>query len=758
MMARALRHLTDIGTYEFDLRSRRLVWSDALYRIYGIDSDRRVETTDVPLELCHPADRDLLAAAEDDVLRSGICDFEYRTVRPDGDVRRLFVRASLIRNDAGDPSRIAGFVIDVTRRRELDASLRRSEERYRSLAEATAQIIWVGSVDGGVTELSDSWVTITGHPKEAALGRRFLELIPPEDVDRFRDGWQRALAAHAQFEAEFRIRRADGRFMHVRSRSVPVVDESGAMRERVGTLTDVTQAKEAESARRASEELFSKAFFASPTPLCIRRVGDYAIVEVNDAWVALSGFSRDEVVGTNFAQNPWVVDPEWLEAQLTEFHTRGRITESPGRFVRKTGERLSVLFWAEPIDLDGQPCALISAIDVTNREQAEARLMESEERFRLLADAAWEGIGLADQGIMIDTNSQLAGLLGYEPRELIGRPVADLIAPASLETVRDHINRASTDPYEHDALCKDGSIVTVEARGRTVPFKGRLIRMTAIRDISERKRAEAQVRRLNAELEQRVADRTAELQAANHELEAFSYSVSHDLRTPLRHISGFVDLLEREAADTLTGLAREYVDEIADSAAKMSVLIDKLLELSRVGRADLHKKDVDLVELVSEVAAEIQRDSGARRVEWTVGALPHVRGDRGLLRQVLINLLGNAVKYTRTRDVARIEIGTLAAEQPGDVICFVRDNGVGFDPRHARKLFGVFQRLHSAAAFEGTGIGLANVQRIIHRHGGRVWATGAVEAGATFYFSLPDCAETAGAAVTTASQREPDAS
>jgi PAS domain S-box-containing protein len=620
---------------------------------------------------------------------------------------------------------------------DVDALLRRSEARYRALAEAIAQIIFVSSSDGDVREVSDNWVTLTGHPKEAALGRRILDLIPDDEVDRIRTAWDRALADSSPMDTEYRLRRADGTFMHVHGRGVAVRDDEGRVIERVGTLTDVTAARESEKARRASEELFAKAFLFSPNPLCIRRLADdFRIVEVNEAWVALTGYPREEIVGTGLAENAWVDDPDWLRLQLEQFRQDGRLVEVPGEFLLKSGERVMVLLWAEPIELDGESCVLMSLQDITRRNEAEAALLESEERFRRLSEAAWEGIALSDQGVLIDANTQLASMLGYAPDELIGRPVTELVAPHSLEAVRDHIRRGSTEPYEHDSVRKDGSFITVEAHGRTVPYGGRLIRMTAIHDITQRKRAEEQVRRLNAELEQRVLDRTAELQAANYELEAFSYSVSHDLRAPLRHISGFVDLLERETGPSLSPIAREYVDEIADSAVKMGVLIDKLLEFSRVGRHELVKSDVDLGQLAKDVADEVQADS-PRAIDWAIGALPGVHADRMLLRQALVNLIGNAAKYTRTRERPRIEIGTFASEQSDDAVCFVRDNGVGFDNRYAHKLFGVFQRLHSAAAFEGTGIGLANVQRIISRHGGRVWATGAVDAGATFYFSLP---------------------
>jgi len=254
-------------------------------------------------------------------------------------------------------------------------------------------------------------------------------------------------------------------------------------------------------------------------------------------------------------------------------------------------------------------------------------------------------------------------------------------------------------------------------------------------EVAERQKSEEEVHRLNIELEQRVILRTSELEAANMELEAFSYSVSHDLRAPLRHIDGYVDLLVSRCRDDLSDKGLHYVDIIAASARQMGTLIDDLLQFSRTGRAEMHKEKVDMNQLLKETMTKFQEGLSDRAIEWVVADLPAVLGDYSLLRQVWSNLLENAVKYTSIRETARIEVR--ATEVNGEIVFTVQDNGVGFDMQYVNKLFGVFQRLHSQEDFEGTGIGLATVQRIINRHGGRVWAEAEVDKGATFYFALP---------------------
>lgn len=378
---------------------------------------------------------------------------------------------------------------------------------------------------------------------------------------------------------------------------------------------------------------------------------------------------------------------------------------------------------------------------LTERDRFMISLQESEERYRSLVEHAPDAIFVNFEGRVGLVNEACLNLFGAEkPEEILGKSPFELFHPDFHELIRERIRFMEkkgepSPPTEEKIIRLDGTVVDVEVSASPFSWGGTNAIHIILRDITDRKIAEAELNKLYAEMEQRVIDRTAQLEAANKELEAFSYSVSHDLRAPLRHMSGFVDLLEKRFSELLPEKGRHYINNIADSTRQMGMLIDDLLAFSRSGRAEIRQEDLDMNIILKDVIDHLKHDTDNRKIEWIIPVLPESYGDQSMLKLVWTNLLTNALKFTRKRKQARIEIG--AEEKKEEIVYFVRDNGVGFDMRYANKLFGVFQRLHSTEDFEGTGVGLANVRRIVARHGGQTWAKAKLRKGAAFYFSMP---------------------
>jgi PAS domain S-box-containing protein len=407
--------------------------------------------------------------------------------------------------------------------------------------------------------------------------------------------------------------------------------------------------------------------------------------------------------------------PEILRAKVAVFVDLFRKTEQ----IRRQSERLRLIEGREH-----------------RRELAQMRAQRS--RFFSLSLDMMCVVGF--DGFPRELSASWETALGWPREELLDMRFDDLVHPDDRVAARERsreLRSASggTLSWENRIMCRDGSFrwLLWSAAG----FAREKVYYAAARDITERRNMEEAVRGLNAELERRVRERTAELEAANKELEAFAYSVSHDLRAPLRKMDGFSDILERRYADALGEEGRRLIKIIRSNCLRMGELIDDLLSFSRLGRKELMRSEIDMTALARSVLEDLLKTETGRAIEVRLASLPPARGDAAMLRQVFFNLLSNALKFTRRRADPVVEIGAADVDGAAESAYFVRDNGAGFDMRHADKLFGVFQRLHTAEEFEGTGIGLALVARIVKRHDGRVWAEASPGEGATFRFALP---------------------
>ncbi len=465
---------------------------------------------------------------------------------------------------------------------------------------------------------------------------------------------------------------------------------------------------------------------------------DGTITSWNRGAERMFGYASAEVIGRNVTI---LFPPERVEEEkaiLRRLAQGEQIDYYETVRKRKDGTRIEVSVSISPILNERGTIigATKIARDITQQKRAEKALRIANEKLFTTLESLLEGCQIIDFDYRYAYVNGAAATQGKKSiDELLGRTMSDVYPgieeTGMFENLKACMESRTPSRMVNEFRFADGSTGWFALRFEPVP-EGVFV---FSEDITQEHRLDEELKDYREHLEDLVHERTAQLEAVNHELEAFSYSVSHDLRAPLRHIDGFTGLLVKRAEASLDEEGRRYVRIIADAAKQMGGLIDELLVFSRMGRTAMQKTVVDAGRLVEITINGLQWQRDGRAVEWVVDPLPSVYGDESMLRLVFENLLGNAVKYTRTRATAEIHIG--ATTENEETIFFVHDNGVGFDMKYADKLFGVFQRLHSSTEFEGTGIGLANVRRIVSRHGGRTWAESEVDNGATFYFSIP---------------------
>lgn len=465
---------------------------------------------------------------------------------------------------------------------------------------------------------------------------------------------------------------------------------------------------------------------------------DGKITDVNAATEHATGRNRSELIGTDFSD--YFTEPDKAREGYQRVLHEGWVTDYPLTLRHASNKVMDVLYNASVYRHESGEVAGVfaAARDVTERSRAE-------EKIRYLAaivESSDDAItGKTLEGVITSWNKGAEKMYGYGAGEIIGQSMSGLILPQHhdelshiLQTIKDgrHV-----DHFETERKRKDGSLISVSLSVSPISdANGKIVgAATVARDITERKQAEAQLHKYHEHLEELVQERTGQLETANKELEGFAYSVSHDLRVPLRAIDGFSQQVLKRYADKLDDEGQRYLNVVRDNTKKMSQLIDDILAFSRMGRLGMSTSDIDMDAMAHAVFEELRPSFAGRELTLDIKPLPHCHGDASMLHQVWINLLGNAIKFTRPKALAQIEV-TGHTEGAENIFC-IKDNGAGFDMQYADKLFGVFQRLHGVAEFEGTGIGLAIVKRIITRHGGRVWAQGKVDEGTTFFFALP---------------------
>ena len=591
----------------------------------------------------------------------------------------------------------------------------------------------------------------------------FLDHVHPDDREAVSRCFQQTLSSSKGLSFECRIIRADRQTRWITVKGNICRNSQGEPVRLLGMIADITDRKQSEveilqlnqTLDRRVREL-QALLEVIPIGIAIAEDRDCQSIKGNPALskqlriplksnASLSAPVDEKPTNFKVFRDGRELEPEELPMQYAAAHGVEVVdTELTVEF--DNGEQIQLLEFAAPLfDDQGQSAGCVAAfLDITDRKQAEAALQESETRFRQLADSMPQIVWTARPDGYIDYyNQRWYDFTGLEKGQGGDESWMLILHPDDLQPCLDawYASVRSGQPYEIQYRFRDHRTGKYRWHlGRALPIQdpdGQILRwFGTCTDIHDQKQATAEIRYLNATLEQRVVDRTAQLEVANKELESFSYSVSHDLRAPFRYIDGFVEMLRnRLGSQQLDETSQRYLDTIARTAKQAGVLIDELLSFSRMGRSEMRYITLDMNLLVREAQRDLLAETRDRQVQWQVAPLPSVQGDPSMLRLVLRNLLGNAIKYTRPRSPAQITIGSSETEQ--EVIFFIQDNGVGFDMQYAHKLFGVFQRLHSTSEFEGTGVGLANVQRIVLRHGGRVWAEGEVDCGSTFYFALP---------------------
>ena len=759
-------------------------------RWVGGDADRLVgrHLSEIARQEDYASAQPMLQAA----LRGEVQQFEGQRIFPDG--HRFY--ASIEYTPYWHEGQVHGLFIQMLDITERKASEDQVQQANRQLGEALQQAQALYNlapcgyhslnIHGVFESINDTELQWLGYQRDEVIGRlNFRDVTLPSRIPLLEDRMARLIRDGVLGGAEYEMRRKDGSIFHALLSSSAVRDADGHFLRSNTTVVDITGRKSAEIALRENQRFLQT--ITDHVPGMIAYMDAMLRFRfANAEHKRIYGMDPEKILGLHISE---CVPPEvWadigprmqaaLGGQTQHFEVWRQTVSGTPIFISATylpdiheglvqGVFVQIIDITERKRIEERVSQLNDELEARIRERS-IELLESEQRFRLMVDNLREYciFFLDAQGCITDWTDSAQRMEGYSPTEMLGRHYSMLFQhnnTAAAMASANQMLRLAASRGQHELHSwhsrKDGSEYWSHSVLIALRDDGGELRGFAKinRDMTDAKRLDDLMRNINDELENRVAERTEQLLAANKDLESFSYSVSHDLRSPLRHISSFVSLLDEHLAGQTDETTQKYLSTISSSARHMSQLIDGLLAFSRLGRSAVNLTGVDFAMLVEAVVSQIAHDTNGRVVDWVISPdLPVVQGDALLLREVWANLLGNAFKYTRPRERARIEIGWSVDPAVGYTF-YVRDNGVGFDTKYAQKLFGVFQRLHRATEFEGTGIGLALTRRILERHGGSIWAESQVGQGSVFHFSLPfeGCSPTDTARDSTPSALEP---
>ena len=705
--------------------------------------------------LLHPQDRFDLHAALKPCLSGHAERFrvEFRARRQDGDYRWILARGKVFARDAEQSARrILGTFSDVQDQRRAEVALREAEQRWQYALEGSDAGVWDWDLRSGKIYRSARWHEQLGYTREevGATPMAWEALVHPEDLPRaLRQRQQHFKGQTPAFCSELRVRRSNGEYiwMQIHGRVVARGLHGEPLR-MIGTQTDIAARKQAEL--EVSQLLSDREAMAKRLQLQLDRMPIASIILNGQEEVEYWNPAAERMFGHNAGAAIGRSLPQLLEIEsqcplMHELRMRlsGNEETTHAEFdcYAKDGRLLHCEWHNTTLRDAGTTRVLAMVMDVSTKRRAAHALAQSERRYRTLVELSPDGIVKLSEGKLQYANEAFLRMLGASgPEEVVGKEFASFFAESEQEAVRERMHAmddgregAGSGTAEYSMHTIAGTAFDADVRAAGFLWRNKRMVQVVVRDVTVRRRVHKQVVQLNSELERRVRERTADLEAANRELEAFSYSVAHDLRAPLRAIEAYTRILEEEHGAGLSGDAFQYFERVRVNSTRMAHLIDDLLALARVGQCGLVTGDVDMQRLAATVLEEVK--AAYPPADVSVGSLPVVQGDPALLHQVLANLLDNALKFCARATNPQVSLS--CETSPAEFIFEVSDNGVGFEMSYAPKLFGVFQRLHGMSEYEGTGVGLAIVQRAMQRQRGRVWAESRPNAGASFYFALP---------------------